>query len=153
MSPIMTVADPMRTSEKTNIFLRPIRSPKWPKTIAPAGREKKATPKVANAARVPDNGLSDGKNATPNTRAAAVPKMKKSYHSIAVPTKLAKATFAGFVRPTCVSSVIITSNAPIDSLYVLRFVGLRLASICGLLRCPGCDLCFGSPMLCCAPHL
>ena len=113
----MTVADPIRTSDKTSIFLRPIRSPKWPKTIAPAGREMKATPKVANAARVPDTGLSDGKNATPNTRAAAVPKMKKSYHSIAVPTKLAKATFAGLVRRTSVSSMTITSNTPIELCY------------------------------------
>ena len=46
----------------------------------------------ANAARVPVNGSNEGKKTSLNTRAAAVPKMKKSYHSMVVPTRLAKAT-------------------------------------------------------------
>jgi hypothetical protein len=52
----------------------------------------KPTEKEANAARVPVTGSNDGKNTSLNTRAAAVPKMKKSYHSIVVPIRLAKAT-------------------------------------------------------------
>ncbi len=113
MSPIATVDDPpISTRENTSIFLRPIRSPKCPKTIAPAGRDTNATPNVANAASVPDSGLNDGKNAFPNTRAAAVPKMKKSYHSIAVPTKDAKATVRGLTRVTSRSSMTLISNLP-----------------------------------------
>ena len=50
------------------------------------------TENEANAARVPVTGSNDGKKTSLNTRAAAVPKMKKSYHSIVVPTRLAKAT-------------------------------------------------------------
>ena len=52
----------------------------------------KPTEKEANAARVPVTGSNDGKNTSLNTSAAAVPKMKKSYHSIVVPMRLAKAT-------------------------------------------------------------
>jgi hypothetical protein len=50
------------------------------------------TEKEANAASVPVTGSNDGKKTSLNTRAAAVPKMKKSYHSIVVPMRLAKAT-------------------------------------------------------------
>ena len=46
--PMQNVATPMPTSEMTSIFLRPIRSPKWPNTIPPTGRAKNPTPKVAN---------------------------------------------------------------------------------------------------------
>ena len=50
------------------------------------------TENEAKAARVPVTGSKDGKKTSLNTRAAAVPKMKKSYHSIVVPMRLAKAT-------------------------------------------------------------
>src|SRR5262245_30082791 len=50
------------------------------------------TENEAKAARVPVTGSKDGKKTSLNTRAAAVPKMKKSYHSIVVPIRLAKAT-------------------------------------------------------------
>ena len=50
------------------------------------------TENEANAASVPVTGSKDGKKTWLKMRAAAVPKMKKSYHSIVVPMKLAKAT-------------------------------------------------------------
>ena len=52
----------------------------------------KPTENEAKAARVPVTGSKDGKKTWLKTRAAAVPKMKKSYHSIVVPIRLAKAT-------------------------------------------------------------
>ena len=50
------------------------------------------TENEAKAARVPVTGSKDGKKTSLKIRAAAVPKMKKSYHSIVVPMRLAKAT-------------------------------------------------------------
>ena len=50
------------------------------------------TENEAKAARVPVTGSKDGKKTWLKIRAAAVPKMKKSYHSIVVPMRLAKAT-------------------------------------------------------------
>ena len=50
------------------------------------------TENEANAASVPVTGSKDGKKTSLKTRAAAVPKMKKSYHSMVVPMRLAKAT-------------------------------------------------------------
>jgi hypothetical protein len=50
------------------------------------------TENEAKAARVPVTGSKDGKKTLLKTKAAAVPKMKKSYHSIVVPMRLAKAT-------------------------------------------------------------
>src|SRR5262245_53789441 len=52
----------------------------------------KPTENDAKAASVPVTGSKDGKKTSLKTRAAAVPKMKKSYHSIVVPMRLAKAT-------------------------------------------------------------
>ena len=46
----------------------------------------------AKEASVPVTGSKDGKKTLLKIRAAAVPKMKKSYHSIVVPMRLAKAT-------------------------------------------------------------
>jgi len=53
------------------------------------------TENEAKAARVPVTGSKDGKKTWLKIRAAAVPKMKKSYHSIVVPMRLAKATLRG----------------------------------------------------------
>ena len=50
------------------------------------------TENEAKAANVPVTGSKDGKKTSLKIRAAAVPKMKKSYHSIVVPMRLAKAT-------------------------------------------------------------
>src|ERR671916_662465 len=60
--------------------------------MPPTGRAKKPTPYVAKASKVPPSGVASGKKSAPKTSAAAVPYRKKSYHSIAVPIKLARAT-------------------------------------------------------------
>jgi len=86
------VAVPISMSVVTNIDFRPSRSPKCPNTTPPTGRAKKPTAYVANEASVPANGSSVGKNSRLNTKAAAVPYRKKSYHSIVVPIKLASTT-------------------------------------------------------------
>ena len=73
MKPISTVAMPIMSSVVMRVFFRPIRSPKWPKMMAPTGRAKKATAKVPKEATVPAAVPSAGKNTTGKTRAAAVP--------------------------------------------------------------------------------
>ena len=90
--PISTVATPMSISVVTSIDLRPILSPKWPKTMPPTGRAKKPTAYVAKAAIVPASASKFGKNSLLNTSADAVPYRKKSYHSMVVPMKLAMTT-------------------------------------------------------------
>jgi len=90
--PISAVETPMMSREITSIDLRPTRSPKWPKTMPPTGRAANPTANVANADSVPISGSAFGKNSLLKTSAAAVPYRKKSYHSIAVPMKLASAT-------------------------------------------------------------
>ena len=74
------------------MVFRPLRSPMWPKIIPPTGRATNPTANEANAASVPANSEKVGKNSRPKTSADAVPKMKKSYHSMEVPTMLARAT-------------------------------------------------------------
>ena len=109
----MTVADPISTSEKTSIFLRPIRSPKWPKTMAPAGRETKATPKVANAARVPDSGLSVGKNATPEHQGRCGPEDEEVVPLDRGSDEARERDLRPvWTEPTSASSVTVTSNLP-----------------------------------------
>lgn len=50
--PMRKVAAPIRMSVSSMIFLRPTRSPKWPRTTAPrGGRATYATPKVASESR------------------------------------------------------------------------------------------------------
>jgi hypothetical protein len=41
--PMRNVAMPMSMSVETSVALRPIRSPQWPKIIAPTGRAAKPT--------------------------------------------------------------------------------------------------------------
>lgn len=55
----------------TSMRLRPSRSPKCPKIIAPMGRATNATPSVPNDAIVPAAGPRAGKNRSANTREAA----------------------------------------------------------------------------------
>jgi len=73
ISPTAMVEKPMMSKVATSVRLRPIRSPKWPKMAAPTGREKKATPKVANDNSAAMTGVCSGKNTLGNTSAAAVP--------------------------------------------------------------------------------
>src|SRR5918997_813117 len=61
----------------------------------PTGRATKPTAKVRYATRVPVIGSRFVKNSWLKTRPAAVPKMKKSYHSMVAPMELASATFLG----------------------------------------------------------
>ncbi len=69
--PMAKVDTPISIRLSTSSFLRPIRSPKWPKTMPPTGRAMKPTANVANDFRVPSG--SPGKNTVGNTTAAATP--------------------------------------------------------------------------------
>ena len=84
----------------------------------------KPTENEANAASVPVTGSKDGKKTALKIRAAAVPKMKKSYHSIIVPMRLAKATLRdawrdGPPRGWCTVSRRVPSSRVVDTLTVL----------------------------------
>lgn len=68
-----TVDRPMSSSETTSMDVRPIRSPQWPNTTEPSGRDMNATANVEKAASVPASGSRAGKNAVLSTSAAAVP--------------------------------------------------------------------------------
>lgn len=63
----------MIKSVATSIFLRPRRSPKWPKTTPPRGRATNPTAKVPSAASTPAVEEARGKNSGPKTRVAAKP--------------------------------------------------------------------------------
>ncbi|MNJ79628.1 hypothetical protein D3C77_777100 [compost metagenome] len=63
---------PIITRVITSDFLRPIRSPIWPKIMPPNGLAKNPTAKVPKAAMVLNSLSSEGKNKAPNTSAAAV---------------------------------------------------------------------------------
>jgi hypothetical protein len=72
-SPIKAVAIPMMRSESMSIALRPILSPKWPKTRPPMGRATKPTAYVEAEASRPAVSLNSGKNSAGKMSAAAVP--------------------------------------------------------------------------------
>lgn len=63
----------MMSRVATRVFLRPSRSPKWPNTAAPMGREKNAAAKVASEETVAIAGPMFGKNTCGKISAAAVP--------------------------------------------------------------------------------
>ena len=86
--PISTLATAIVISAARNAFFRPARSPKWPHRTPPIGRARNPTPSTANDASRPANSSPCGKNSRGNTRAAAVPKRKKSNHSTLAPTRL-----------------------------------------------------------------
>ena len=68
----MTVEMPIVSRAATSVALRPIRSPKWPKTMAPKGRAKKAIEKVAKEASSAVVASEAGKNRVGKTSTAAV---------------------------------------------------------------------------------
>ncbi|MCY1240774.1 hypothetical protein D9M72_536360 [compost metagenome] len=70
--PMRNVAEPISTSVSTRVFLRPILSPRWPKTTAPKGRATYATPKVAKEAIRATVGSPAGKKILEKTSDAAV---------------------------------------------------------------------------------
>ncbi len=62
----------MVRSAATSVALRPMRSPKWPKTAEPTGRAKNARANVAKDCSRAAAGSEAGKNCFGNTRTAAV---------------------------------------------------------------------------------
>jgi hypothetical protein len=70
--PTATVDRTMISSVATRAFLRPRRSPKYPKTTAPSGRDRNAVANVPIEAIVASAALRSGKNTVGNTSAAAV---------------------------------------------------------------------------------
>jgi hypothetical protein len=70
--PISAVDRPMVSSVTRNVYLRPIRSPIRPNTIAPSGRTPKPAPNVARLASNAARSLPGGKNSSP-TNTASVP--------------------------------------------------------------------------------
>ena len=76
-----------------NAPLRPSRSPITPKIKAPSGRKAKPAANNASAASRAGVGSSPAKNTLEMT-GARLPKMKKSYHSNAVPADEAMMTRA-----------------------------------------------------------
>ena len=70
--PITTVEMPIVSSAATSVVLRPTRSPKWPNTMAPNGRAKKAMENTAKDASSAAVSLPAGKNSFGNTSTAAV---------------------------------------------------------------------------------
>jgi hypothetical protein len=111
-TPIRVVARPITRRVTTRVFFLPNLSPMCPAMMPPMGRAKKPTPKVPKASRVPDSGSDEGKNSLPKTSAAAVPKMKKSYHSMALPMKLANATRFMLVRGAVAPVSVVTTGFP-----------------------------------------
>lgn len=71
--PMTKVDTPIRISVNTMIFLRPIRSPMWPRKNAPTGRAAYATPKVASDSRVAVAGSDSSKKTSGKISAAALP--------------------------------------------------------------------------------
>jgi hypothetical protein len=72
-TPIKAVAIPMISSDVTSIALRPILSPKWPKTSPPKGLAAKPTAYVEAEASLPAVSLNSGKKSAGKMSAAAVP--------------------------------------------------------------------------------
>src|ERR671913_1817387 len=87
------VAPPIRMTVVRKVALRPTRSPIAPKMIAPRGRKAKPTANSARAATSADVGSSPARNTLAMT-GVSEPKMKKSYHSNAVPADEAVTTRA-----------------------------------------------------------
>ncbi len=87
------VAPPIRLTVVRKVALRPTRSPITPKMIAPNGRNAKPTANNASAAISAEVGSSPARNTLAMT-GVSDPKMKKSYHSNAVPADEAVTTRA-----------------------------------------------------------
>ena len=71
-SPIATVETPIVSSAATSVVLRPIRSPKCPKSAEPIGRARNAIPNVASEFSVAVVGSEVGKKSRGNASTAAV---------------------------------------------------------------------------------
>mgnify|MGYP003134854784 CR=1 FL=1 len=86
-----SVAPPISVTVMRKAALRPTRSPMRPKINAPKGRKAKPAPNRARAATRPAVSFSPAKKFR-EMIVARVPKMKKSYHSKAVPAEEATTT-------------------------------------------------------------
>src|SRR5688572_11439006 len=106
------VAPPMIDTVARNAPLRPSRSPITPKMIAPSGRKAKPAANNPSAAISAAVGSSPAKN-TFEMVVASAPKMKKSYHSNAVPA--ADATTTRFIDQGLCSA---TRSSPVRQLRV-----------------------------------
>ena len=102
---------PIRLTVTRNAPLRPMRSPTAPKISAPRGRKAKPTANRANAATKAGVGSSPAKN-TFEMIGARLPKMKKSYHSNAVPAEEAMITRAIDWLPAGSRSLISRASSP-----------------------------------------
>ena len=98
--PISAVAAPIMTRVNTSMALRPSRSPRWPATTAPSGRNRKLMPMRAKERICARPGL-ESCSGVRNSGDSSVPvswaKMKKSYHSMVVPTSVPART----LRSSC----------------------------------------------------
>src|ERR687889_2230856 len=111
------VAPPIRLTVIRNAPLRPSRSPTTPKISAPSGRNAKPTANNASAAISAGVGSSPAKN-TREMTGVRLPKMKKSYHSNAVPADDAMITRAidhGLCGCCCAALAIGSPLEPRDS--------------------------------------
>ena len=68
-TPMSAVATPIIVIVTMSTVRRPMRSPRWPKMIAPIGRITNATPIVASAARFAPTGPSGSKKSGPAKKA------------------------------------------------------------------------------------
>src|SRR5580658_5417761 len=121
------VAPPIIETQIRNAALRPRMSPTRPKISAPSGRKAKPTPNSASAAIWPAIGSSWAKKVLAMI-ACRLPKMKKSYHSNAVPAAEAATT----VRMGVVAGVVDAwvAGAPCATVSIIRppvRAGLALA--------------------------
>jgi len=92
VSAIPNIPTAMTIRVHTKVDLRPILSPKCPKRKAAKGLEKYMSAKVEMEKTIAAIGSSLGKKTIGQTAAAAVPAIKKSYHSISDPIEAAIAT-------------------------------------------------------------
>ena len=98
------VAMPMPVTVMMRTSLRPALSARWPKMMPPMGRAMKPTAIVPKEASRAVTLSSEAKKWMLKTMAAAVENRKKSYHSMAVPTRAAVAALRAVL--SCCSGVI-----------------------------------------------
>src|SRR5579885_2311637 len=109
----------MRRRVAISVDLRQMRSPRCPKKMPPMGRAMKPTRKVVRDRSVATKGLNVGKKSLGKTSEAIVPYRKKSYHSMVVPSVLARMTGNIFRRENC-SPMVDMMSSNTDELTIHR---------------------------------
>ena len=94
------VEPPISTKVTMKVYFLPTISPSLPNTNAPKGRTIKPAAKVASVDKNAAVGFAFGKNCCARID-DKLPKMKKSYHSIKVPTDEAVITDQSFFFSSC----------------------------------------------------